>query len=128
MSTTQGSGLYPFALITPLKFAFLLIACSIFKVLCQVIYYRFSHPPRHFPGPSWASGTRLWIAYHNIKANECEIELALQRKHGPVLRIALTLLEMYNRQSNKSIRIVRDFFMSHRVVPSHLDVKPLHYR
>ena len=33
------------------------------------------------------SVTRLWIAYHNIKAEECELELELHRRHGPGQRI-----------------------------------------
>lgn len=94
--------------------AYITITCSY-----QIIYYRYFHPLRHFPGPFWASVTRLWIAYHNIKADECEVELALHRKYGPVLRVTPTLLlvsdatklpEVYNRQSNKSNHYITGSF------------------
>ncbi|CAA9964073.1 Cytochrome P450 [Pyrenophora teres f. maculata] len=111
MSTTQDSSSHLLALATPLNILLSLGVYITCRVLYQIIYYRSFHPLRHFPGPFWASVTRLWmIAYHNIKADECEIELALQRKYGPVLRITSTLLlvsdatklpEVYNRQSNK---------------------------
>jgi hypothetical protein len=89
------------------------------SVLYQIIYYRFFHPLRHFPGPFWASVTRLWIAYHNIKADECELELELHRQYGPVLRITPTLLlvsdatklpDVYNRQANKSSHYITGSF------------------
>ncbi|KAK4896555.1 hypothetical protein LTR27_005473 [Elasticomyces elasticus] len=79
--------------------------------LSQIVRYRFLSPLRHFPGPFWGSITRLWIAYHNIKGDECEHELALHRKHGPVLRVTPTMLlvsdatklpEVYARNANKS--------------------------
>ncbi|KAL7776861.1 hypothetical protein CFE70_007281 [Pyrenophora teres f. teres 0-1] len=110
MSTTQDSSSHLLALARPLNILLSLGVYITCRVLYQIIYYRFFHPLRHFPGPFLASVTRLWmIAYHNIKADECEIELALQRKYGPVLRITPTLLlvsdatklpEVYNRQSN----------------------------
>jgi hypothetical protein len=58
-----------------------------------------------------ASVTRLWIAYHNINADDCELEIESHRRYGPVLRITPTLLlvsdatelpEIYDRLSNKS--------------------------
>ena len=52
------------------------------KVLYQGIYYRFFHPLRGFPGPFWASVTRLWIAYRNVKADEHLVEYELHKKHG----------------------------------------------
>ncbi|KAK3112206.1 hypothetical protein LTR53_011770 [Teratosphaeriaceae sp. CCFEE 6253] len=86
-------------------------AALLLSWLEQAIRYRFLSPLRHFPGPFWASITRLWIAYHNIKGDECEVELALHRRHGPVLRVTPTMLlvsdatklpDVYSRNANKS--------------------------
>lgn len=32
------------------------------RVIYQIVYYRWFHPLSKFPGPFWASVTRLWIA------------------------------------------------------------------
>ncbi|KAH4074020.1 hypothetical protein HBH70_113370 [Parastagonospora nodorum] len=107
------------ALLTPLNIVLLLLSYFPVTFLYQIIHYRFFHPLRHFPGPFWASVTRLWIAYHNVQRDECEIELALHKKHGPVLRITPTLLlvsdatklpEVYTRQANKSDHYVTGSF------------------
>jgi cytochrome P450 len=108
-----------FSLFTPLNIVLALLAYVAFRAVYQIVYYRFFHSLRHFPGPFWASVTRLWIAYHNIKADECELELALHKKYGPVLRITPTLLlvsdatklpEVYNRQANKSNHYITGSF------------------
>ncbi|KAK3709860.1 hypothetical protein LTR37_010690 [Vermiconidia calcicola] len=91
--------------------SFLILAYFIFSWLEQIIRYRFFSPIRNFPGPFWASVTRLWIAYHNLKEDECETELALHKKYGPILRITPTMLlissatllpSVYARNANKS--------------------------
>lgn len=106
-------------LITPFNIFCTFIAYTAIRVIYQILYYRLFHPLRHFPGPFWASVTRLWIAYHNVKADECELELALHRKYGPVLRITPTLLlvsdatklpEVYHRQANKSNHYITGSF------------------
>ncbi|OCL10214.1 flavonoid 3',5'-hydroxylase [Glonium stellatum] len=90
-----------------------------FRVLYQIIYYRFFHPLSKFPGPFWASVTRLWVAYHNIKGDECQLEYELHKKYGPVIRITPTLLlvsdatklpEVYSRQANKSKHYITGSF------------------
>jgi hypothetical protein len=107
------------SLLTPLNILLILFACLPFSFFYQIIYYRFFHPLRHFPGPFWASVTRLWIAYHNVQRDECEVELALHKEHGSVLRISPTLLlvsdatklpEIYSRQANKSDHYVTGSF------------------
>ncbi|KAF1997721.1 flavonoid 3',5'-hydroxylase [Amniculicola lignicola CBS 123094] len=120
MSTNQdASSSRIVSLLTPLNILLALSAFITFKIAHQIIHYRFFHPLRNFPGPFWASVTRLWIAYHNIIADECELELALHKKYGPVLRITPTLLlvsdatklpEVYNRQSNKSNHYITGSF------------------
>jgi cytochrome P450 len=119
MSTRDPHSPHLLALVTPLNVILALCGYVALRVSYQIVYYRFFHPLRHFPGPFWASVTRLWIAYHNIKADECELELALHRKYGPVLRISPTLLlvsdatklpEIYNRQANKSNHYITGSF------------------
>ena len=70
------------SLLTFGNLALLALAYILLSWVEQIIRYRLFSPIRHFPGPFWASVTRLWIAYHNIKEDECETELALHKKHG----------------------------------------------
>ncbi|KAF7192036.1 Cytochrome P450 monooxygenase [Pseudocercospora fuligena] len=79
--------------------------------VAKYIQYRILSPLRSFPGPFWASITRLWLAYHNLQENECQVELELHRRHGSVLRISPTMLlvsdatklpEIYTRNADKS--------------------------
>ena len=58
------------------------VAYLVSRVLYQIVYYRFFHPLSKFPGPFWASVTRLWIAYHNIKEDEPYVEHELHKKYG----------------------------------------------
>lgn len=59
-----------------------IIAYYALKFLYQAIYYRFFHELRKFPGPFWASATRLYITYWNLKETEHEHMLDLHRKYG----------------------------------------------
>lgn len=54
----------------------------VFLVVYQIVHYRFFHPLAKFPGPFWASVTRLWIAWHNWKADELYLEQKLHEKYG----------------------------------------------
>ena len=54
----------------------------ILGALYQIVYYRFFHPLSKFPGPFWASVTRLWVAYHCYRADEHIKLLELHKKHG----------------------------------------------
>ncbi|KAL0935890.1 flavonoid 3',5'-hydroxylase [Colletotrichum truncatum] len=89
------------------------------NILYQIVYYRCFHPLAKFPGPFWGSVTRLWITYHNIKEDECEVNQALHKKYGPVIRITPTMLlvsdptklpEIYHRNANKSQHYVTGSF------------------
>ncbi|KFY07806.1 hypothetical protein V492_06804 [Pseudogymnoascus sp. VKM F-4246] len=89
------------------------------RVLYQIVYYRFFHPLSKFPGPFWASVTRLWIAYHNIKEDEPYVEHELHKKYGPIIRITPTLLlvssapalpTIYHRQADKTKHYISGSF------------------
>lgn len=58
------------------------VAYFLISFAYQVFYYRFLHPLRIFPGPFWASVTRLWITYHNVRGDEPWTFQALHRKYG----------------------------------------------
>lgn len=70
------------ALLSIRNFALLGLAYITFKIVYQIVYYRFFHPLAKFPGPFWGSVTRLWIAYHNVKADEPEVVRAMHQKYG----------------------------------------------
>ncbi|KAJ5714376.1 cytochrome P450 [Penicillium malachiteum] len=93
------------------NFILLIFAYIGLRSIYQVIHYRFFHPLSGFPGPFWASVTRLWIAWHNVRDTELPILYALKKKYGPVVRITPTLLlfndplklpEFYHRSADKT--------------------------
>jgi hypothetical protein len=48
------------------------LASIIVPFLYQIIYYRFFHPLKDYPGPFWGSVTRIWHTLENIKGTELE--------------------------------------------------------
>ncbi|KAI2790843.1 hypothetical protein POX_c03694 [Penicillium oxalicum] len=88
-----------------------LVAYFVLKLGYQIIYYRFFHPLAAFPGPFWASVTRLWIAKQNLQETEYLTAYDLSKKYGPVVRVTPTLLlvsdhsklpEIYHRNADKT--------------------------
>lgn len=57
----------------------------VLKFLYQIIYYRLFHPLKIFPGPFWASVTRLYITFYNLQGTEHLRMLDLHRKYGKLL-------------------------------------------
>lgn len=81
--------------------AFALLGAYIaYSVLHQFIYYRFLHSLAQFDGPFWGSFTRLWIAYHNIKEDECAVYTKLHKKYG-TLRMRCSLIHFIPYRTNK---------------------------
>lgn len=68
------------AILSKLVLAF--FAYIAYKVLYQIVYYRFLHPLSKFPGNFWGSVTRLWITYHNLKEDEPQTFRELHKEHG----------------------------------------------
>ncbi|KAI5788669.1 cytochrome P450 [Pyronema domesticum] len=73
------------------------IFVAIFAILAiniahTIIKTRYFHPLSKFPGPFWASVSRLWITYHNLTGKEHEVLYDLHKKYGPVIRITPTML------------------------------------
>lgn len=59
-----------------------LVAYIAARFISQIVYYRFFHPLSAFPGPFWASVTRLWIAWHNLNETEVPTVHALAKQYG----------------------------------------------
>ncbi|OJJ58310.1 hypothetical protein ASPSYDRAFT_32364 [Aspergillus sydowii CBS 593.65] len=87
------------------------LAYIVLKFIYQIVYYRFFHPLSAFPGPFWASVTRLWIAWHNVQETELAVVYEATKKYGPVVRVTPTLLlvsdpaklpEIYHRNADKT--------------------------
>ncbi|KAK7415449.1 hypothetical protein QQX98_005900 [Neonectria punicea] len=83
----------------------------LFRILYQIIHYRFFHPLAKLPGPFWASVTRLWITYHSVRGDEVEVFRELHKKHGSGIRVTPTMLLVddatmlpliYHRAADKS--------------------------
>jgi cytochrome P450 len=73
-----------------------LIPAYLVYILSVVIYNRYFHPLRHFPGPFWASITSLWLfkTYRLGKANDIHHEL--HEKYGDFVRIGPNHLAVGN--------------------------------
>ncbi|KAJ6008082.1 P450 monooxygenase [Penicillium herquei] len=69
-----------------------MIGFVVIQFLYQIIYYRFFHPLKNYPGPFWASVTRLWQSWHFIQGSELEIMWQAVKQYGPVVRISPTML------------------------------------
>ncbi|THY78911.1 flavonoid 3',5'-hydroxylase [Aureobasidium pullulans] len=118
-SSAQTGSPSTLSLLTFRNLVLAVIGYVVARVIYQIVYYRWFHPLSKFPGPFWASVTRLWIAYHNLKEDEPMVAFELHRKYGPVIRITPTLLlvsdatklpEIYNRQANKSKHYISGSF------------------
>lgn len=82
-SKSEGGIFSPIiAKLTVGNFFLLILVYITFQVIKQIVYYRFFSPIKDFPGPFWASVTRLWLAWHNLQATEVKTEQALHEKYG----------------------------------------------
>lgn len=90
----------------------LAIAVVVYAVY-QIIYCRYFHPLAKFPGPFWASITRLWFASWCTQpiGEEYGMWRRLHAEYGPIVRVTPTLLLVsdatklpliYSRQAAKS--------------------------
>jgi len=56
--------------------------------LAYILYNRFLHPLAKIPGPPLAGVSPLWKVYQGYKAQRHNLELALHRKYGNVVRVS----------------------------------------
>jgi hypothetical protein len=68
--------------LTVVNVVLLLLGFVALSALYQIINYRFFHPLKVFPGPSWGTVTRLYITYHNFMGHEPELLTELHKKYG----------------------------------------------
>lgn|SRR5688572_1275828 len=64
------------------SFAFCLLGLLLYKVIAQIVYYRYFHPLRIYPGPFLGTVTRLWIAWHCWRETELDTLYKLHEKYG----------------------------------------------
>lgn len=109
-SSLQSRSSAALSLLTFRNLILVLVGYVFARVLYQIVHYRWFHPLSKFPGPFWASVTRLWIAsvpasfrdsvpdptcrvrgtdekgrYHNFKEDEHLVCLELHKKYGTEL-------------------------------------------
>lgn len=70
------------SILTPGNIILAIFAYYLLRLIIESVYYRFFHPLSKFPGPFWASISRLWIAYHNLKEDELYLILKLHQEYG----------------------------------------------
>lgn len=73
-----------------------LIAYIIFQIVSQIVHCRFFHPLKEFPGPFWASVTRLWIAKQNLQETEYLTAYELTKKYGKTIANGLSFNNITN--------------------------------
>lgn len=73
------------SLVTVTNFFLTIFVYVISKFVYQIVYYRCFHPLSVFPGPFWASVTRLWIAKQNLAETEYLTVYGLSKKYGGTL-------------------------------------------
>lgn len=78
-------------MLSPITLIGILLGITVLQFTYQAIYYNFFHPLRKFPGPFWASTTRLWLAYQHWANTELEVEERLHKKYGRSWRCHLLL-------------------------------------
>ncbi|KAF3398584.1 Cytochrome P450 momooxygenase gsfF [Penicillium rolfsii] len=107
----MGFAEHALSLVTVTNIVFSIVAYVVLKFIYQLVHYRFFHPLSAFPGPFWASVTRLWIAKQCLQETEYLALHDLSQKYGPVVRITPTLLlvsdhaklpEIYHRNADKT--------------------------
>jgi hypothetical protein len=48
----------------------------------RMVYNRYFHPLKRYPGPWLASITRLWLAWHHFWGTELQAQWELIKRHG----------------------------------------------
>ncbi|KAL3478465.1 cytochrome P450 [Aspergillus californicus] len=85
-----------------------------------IIYARCFHPLAKFPGPFWASISRIWTVLHVLPGDAEKTQRQLHAKYGPVVRIAPNELVTSDPEAInmlygiKSITTKTDFYTAFR--------------
>ncbi|KAL4962125.1 cytochrome P450 [Aspergillus stella-maris] len=76
----------------------------------RILYRLYMHPLRHIPGPTLASITSLYLAYHTYIGDEATTIASLHKTHGPILRIAPNDVSIADPAALDAIYIARGGF------------------
>ena len=71
--------------------------------ILYVIYTRALTPLRKIPGPFLASITKLWIVNKQRSFKRHEVDIALHKKYGPILRVAPTEIMVSSLRAFRTI-------------------------
>ncbi|KAL4876780.1 cytochrome P450 [Aspergillus karnatakaensis] len=88
--------------------------------IAWIAYTRWFHPLARFPGPFWASITRVWTVLHVLPGNAEQVQRRLHAKYGAVVRIAPNELVTSDPEAIQSLYGVRssllktDFYLAFR--------------
>ncbi|KAI8949266.1 putative cytochrome P450 monooxygenase [Xylaria longipes] len=81
----------------------LVFAVAILFIASRLVYNRFFHPLRSFPGPWYVNSSIAWWVYHMWAGTLHEAIHELHLKYGPVVRIAPGELSFVEAQAWKDI-------------------------
>ncbi|KAL3431394.1 cytochrome P450 [Aspergillus tetrazonus] len=102
----------------------LLVQGALFGIITYwvvwIIYTRTFHPLAKFPGPFWASVTRLWTVFHVLPGDAEKRQRKLHAEYGAVVRIAPNELITSDPEAIKTLYGVKssttktDFYLAFR--------------
>jgi hypothetical protein len=93
----MGLAEHALSLVTVTNVLLSFIAYIVLKFAYQIVHYRFFHPLSAFPGPFWASVTRLWVAKQNLQETEYLTVYELSKKYGrPQRAVRLSHMPLTN--------------------------------
>ncbi|KAL4881002.1 cytochrome P450 [Aspergillus karnatakaensis] len=85
-----------------------------------IFYARWLHPLARFPGPFWASVSRVWTVLHVLPGDAEKTQKKLHEKYGPIVRIAPNELVISDPRAMKTIYGIKsgftktDFYLAFR--------------
>ena len=87
-----------------LQIYYLLLAILVVGVVAAIsslyiLYVPKVNPLRSIPGPFFASITKLWVVKQQRGGQMHRVDMALHRKHGPIIRNAPNKVLISNLQS-----------------------------
>ncbi|BCS20834.1 cytochrome P450 [Aspergillus puulaauensis] len=95
------------------------VFCLLTYATVWIIYTRWFHPLARFPGPFWASVSRVWTVLHFLPGDAEKTQRKLHEKYGPVVRIAPNELVTSDPQAVKTLQWIcidqqTDFYLAFR--------------
>ncbi|KAL2822160.1 cytochrome P450 [Aspergillus cavernicola] len=85
-----------------------------------ILYTRWFHPLSKFPGPFWASVSRVWTVLHVLPGDAEKTQRVLHARYGPIVRIAPNELIISDPHAIRTIYGIKsgfsktDFYLAFR--------------